>query len=146
MLAEVGGVPAATGIAGVEQVRVTGRVGARVRPARNAYDRLGHVIVSAATPPRWTVSWTPPPPPYGWRSRTSRPAVTRPVPEPRRAGDGRVAPTAYERRLLVDRGPSRGGPPGAFVVRWRGGRAFRPRCGAVRPGVPDRPAPCRRHR
>ncbi|MFB8144062.1 pyridoxal-phosphate dependent enzyme [Streptomyces parvus] len=50
VLTGVGGVPEASRVAGVEEVRVTGRAGARVRPARNAYDRLGHVIVSGATP------------------------------------------------------------------------------------------------
>ncbi|MFD7505033.1 pyridoxal-phosphate dependent enzyme [Streptomyces sp. NPDC059850] len=49
-LTDVGGLAAATGVAGVEQVKVTGRAGAGVRPARNAYDRLGHVIVRASSP------------------------------------------------------------------------------------------------
>ncbi|KND33192.1 pyridoxal-phosphate dependent enzyme [Streptomyces acidiscabies] len=50
VLARVDGVPAATAVTGVDRVTVTGRAGARVRPARNAYDRLGHVIASAPTP------------------------------------------------------------------------------------------------
>ncbi|MFF2013535.1 pyridoxal-phosphate dependent enzyme [Streptomyces sp. NPDC058195] len=49
VLAGVSGVPEATRLSGVEQVKVTGRTGARVRPARNAYDRLGHVIAGADT-------------------------------------------------------------------------------------------------
>ncbi|WP_240543019.1 pyridoxal-phosphate dependent enzyme [Solihabitans fulvus] len=44
VLRRVDGVPAAESVPGVERVAVTGRPGAQVRPARNAYDRLGHVI------------------------------------------------------------------------------------------------------
>ncbi|WP_416969918.1 pyridoxal-phosphate dependent enzyme [Streptomyces sp. 4F14] len=50
VLTRVDGVPEATAVPGVDRVRITGRPGARVRPARNAYDRLGHVIATAPTP------------------------------------------------------------------------------------------------
>lgn len=45
VLTDVGGVRRAAAMDGVERVTVTVRPGAPVRPARDAYDRLGHVIV-----------------------------------------------------------------------------------------------------
>jgi cysteine synthase A len=45
----VDGVPAAAAVVGVERVTVTGVSGRRVRPARNAYDRLGHVIATGGS-------------------------------------------------------------------------------------------------
>ncbi|WP_405358952.1 ATP-grasp domain-containing protein [Kitasatospora sp. NBC_00085] len=47
VLTAVQGEAEAALVPGVTQVRVTGRVGDTVRPARSAYDRLGHVIVRA---------------------------------------------------------------------------------------------------
>lgn len=46
VLADVRGIELAVGIRGVERVAVTAQTGAQVRPARNAYDRLGYVLVS----------------------------------------------------------------------------------------------------
>ena len=46
VLAGVHGTELATAVPGVEQVTVTARPGAEVRPARNAYDRLGYVLAS----------------------------------------------------------------------------------------------------
>jgi biotin carboxylase len=44
VLRDVDGVERALKVDGVTAVRVTAEVGARVRPPRNAYERLGHVI------------------------------------------------------------------------------------------------------
>jgi cysteine synthase A len=46
-LLRVDGVDSARALAGVHEVRVTAAVGAAVRPAENAYDRLGHIIAVA---------------------------------------------------------------------------------------------------
>jgi cysteine synthase A len=46
-LRTVVGLAAARALAGVEQVTITARDGGRVRPARDAYDRLGFVIATA---------------------------------------------------------------------------------------------------
>jgi cysteine synthase A len=47
VLVGVRGTDLAATLPGVEQVAITARPGAVVRPARNAYDRLGYVLVSA---------------------------------------------------------------------------------------------------
>ncbi len=44
VLVGVHGTERASAVPGVERVAVTGRIGAAVRPARNAYDRLGYVL------------------------------------------------------------------------------------------------------
>jgi cysteine synthase A len=49
-LAEVTGVEEASRVAGVERVTVTGVPGRTVRPAQDAYDRLGHVIAVGDSP------------------------------------------------------------------------------------------------
>lgn len=48
-LREVRGVDAAAALDGIAEVRITARPGARVSPARSAYDRLGFVIAQGAT-------------------------------------------------------------------------------------------------
>jgi cysteine synthase A len=48
-LNEVAGVDVARRVPGIEQVTLTAAPGARVRPPRNAYDRLGYVIAVAPT-------------------------------------------------------------------------------------------------
>ncbi|MBP5941318.1 pyridoxal-phosphate dependent enzyme [Streptomyces acidiscabies] len=48
-LAELSGTGQARAIDGVDRVTVTARPGAEVRPPRNAYDRLGHVIAHGDT-------------------------------------------------------------------------------------------------
>jgi S-sulfo-L-cysteine synthase (3-phospho-L-serine-dependent) len=50
VLTAVDGVPAALAVPGVVRVVVTARPGQRVRPPRNAYDRLGYVIARTGTP------------------------------------------------------------------------------------------------
>ncbi|GAA2393262.1 pyridoxal-phosphate dependent enzyme [Streptomyces coeruleofuscus] len=49
-LAAVEGVERAAAIAGVERVTVTARPGTEVRPATDAYGRLGHIIATAERP------------------------------------------------------------------------------------------------
>jgi S-sulfo-L-cysteine synthase (3-phospho-L-serine-dependent) len=50
VLTAIDGVAQAENVPGVERVTRTARTGARVRPARDAYDRLGHVIARGGSP------------------------------------------------------------------------------------------------